>query len=263
MSGDEVLALFAAAVAALILGVRWYAAVCGAGVLARNAGQRRVMAVWPLVCLMVLLAVLLGWSDPVVRNDGAYLFLFLVLGAAWQFATLATLPVLGLSPRDDAIDRRNPAATVAICGALLGAMLCFAGGNIGRGPTIWTTIVPAALATGLWFVLWMGWELTTRGSEPIVIDRDLAAGIRLGGFLTAAGLVLGGSAAGDWQSLQATLVDLFEGAAAAAVLGVGAVLAHRFTRPTPDRPVAPVVSSGVIVAAGYLVAAGAWVALRR
>jgi hypothetical protein len=68
-------------------------------------------------------------------------------------------------------------------GALLAVTLCYAGGNVGDVPGWWVVILSAALSTGTLLVAW----LTLTGTAPIVdavtVDRDPAAGLRLGAFL--------------------------------------------------------------------------------
>jgi hypothetical protein len=64
------------------------------------------------------------------------------------------LSFLGVSARDDVLERRNSAALIAVVGALLGAILCIAGGNIGEGPGVEVVIASAGTALCVWFVLW-------------------------------------------------------------------------------------------------------------
>jgi hypothetical protein len=68
---------------------------------------------------------------------------------------------LGIDVGDDALERNNSAACVATCGALVGSMTIYGFANIGEGPTIWTTIGPAALggaaAVALMAMYQLGW----------------------------------------------------------------------------------------------------------
>ncbi len=51
------------------------------------------------------------------------------------------MPIVGVSWRDDALERRKWGGGVGGCGgAVTGAMLIFSGGNIGEGETIWSTV---------------------------------------------------------------------------------------------------------------------------
>src|SRR6185295_19171307 len=109
--------------------------------------------------------------------------LFLAGGGLWLRITGQAMPLLGISPIDDAIERSNPAAAAAVCGGLLGSSVVYAGANVGSGATIETTLVPALAATALWFALWALVELISSPAEAITIDRDLAAGVRHGAWL--------------------------------------------------------------------------------
>ena len=117
----------------------------------------------PPACLVLLDVVLRHWAAHEVREDFQYEFLFLVAGGAWMAFAAWLMPLANLSFRDDAVERRNGAAAVAVCGALLGATLCFAGSNVGEGETIWTTFLPAVLSIaalfGIW-ILWPTWPIT-------------------------------------------------------------------------------------------------------
>ena len=89
----------------------------------------------------------------------------------------------------------------------------------------------------------------------LTIDRDVASGIRLAGFLAGAGLVLGYAGAGDWRSIDATLADFIRHGWPAAWLAVGAAAAQWVLRPTPSTPRPPVMRHGVMPAAILLFAA--------
>src|SRR4051812_13339427 len=84
---------------------------------------------------------------------------------------------------------------------------CHAGANIGNGPGWWVVIFSAALATGSLLVLWIALADLTPVADAVAIDRDPAAGIRLGGWLAASGLVLGRAVAGDWESAWQTVAE--------------------------------------------------------
>jgi uncharacterized membrane protein YjfL (UPF0719 family) len=155
---------------------------------------------------------------------------------------------MGVSYRDDAVERNNPAAGRAVGGAVVGTSLCFIGSNIGEGATIWTTFFPAAIGTVLFWCLWLAVELTTRVSEAVTVDRDVASGVRLAGFLVGVGLVLGRAGAGDWRSTEATLADFARLGWPAVALAIGAAAAQWILRPTSRQPRPPVVGHGVVPA---------------
>jgi hypothetical protein len=160
---------------------------------------------------------------------------------------------LGINSRDDAIERDNLAAAVAIGGWLLGASIIYAFSNIGGGPTIWTTIAPASVATAAFgaacLLIQMSGGTTT---DDITIDRDLASGLRLAGTLLSAGLILGRAAAGQWTSWSQTWVDLLRYSWPVWPLALLAGVVHRWFRPTPDDPRPNELVFGVVPALGYL-----------
>ncbi len=100
--------------------------------------------------------------------------------------------------------------------------------------------------------LWAMVEFATEMAESICVDRDLAAGVRLGGFLIAIGLILGRAVAGDWVSTQATLGDFLRQGWPALMLVPAAVTAERRARPTPQTPAQPVLWRGLLVSLLYV-----------
>jgi uncharacterized membrane protein YjfL (UPF0719 family) len=258
MGDDEVFAMAVALAFALFTLWPFYRALDGSSALYRNAREVKLLGFAPLA-LVPLLVVLLNFADPVVQGSVGYILLFLLAGAAFSGLTLRLLPFFGLSWRDDIVETRNPAATIAVCSALLGVSLVFSGSNIGEGPTIWTTLGPATLALGIYFAAWWLLERVAHPSEAVALDRDTAAGTRLAGFLVAEGAILGRAAAGDWVSFDDMLSGLVRGGAAVLVLVGVAALADKKMRPTPEVPAPDVLSSGVLFAGAYLVASGVWV----
>lgn len=248
MDDDEVFTTLAAAVITIVAVIRWYGPLLSLTPLGERRGRRILLGLLPLPLLAGLQWVLVHWAAHEVRDDPRYVGLFLVSGAAWLGMTLCCLPLVGLSARDDVLESRNPAAVVALFGASTGMLLCYAGGNVGEGPTIWTTFGPAALAGltlfGLWFVL----EVLTGGREAIAIDRDVASAARLAGFLVAAGLILGRGVAGDWHSWDNTFSDLLTEGWPAFILMLATCTFHLIWRPSLRRPYAPVFSRGIIPA---------------
>ena len=144
---------------------------------------------------------------------------------------------------------------------MLGVTLCYAGGNIGDGPGWWVVVFSAALATGTLCVAWAALTTLTPAADAVAIDRDPAAGLRLGAFLLASGLILGRGVAGDWESAQATVADFTAALPAAAAILILAIVVERIARPTPERPRAAVVTFGLLPAALYLAIAMAAVSM--
>jgi uncharacterized membrane protein YjfL (UPF0719 family) len=259
MSGGEVVLTLLSAVVALVLWIRWYLQPARLQRLGAPTGAWALLGLTPIACLGLLLLVLRTLASHDVRDDPRYLALYTALGAAWVAASMMLMPIVGLHVRDDVHERGNPAAAYAAAGALVGLTLAFSGGNIGDGPGWWVVIFTAGLATGALYLVWGLLELA-HVSEHVTVERDSAAGVRLAGFLTAAGLVLGRAVAGDWVSAGATVADFARVGSAALALVAIAFPIERYGRPTPAHPARPVVRWGVLPALVYVGIAAAYVA---
>jgi len=198
--------------------------------------------------------VLTRWADPLyVVGNLDYQLLFLSGGTAWLWVVAAVSPLLGISVTDDAIERSNPAAACVACGSILGVMAIYAWSNVGSGPTIATTLLPALAGTVTWLALWFAVELISRPSEAIAVDRDLPSGIRHAGMLIAMGLILGRAVAGDWTSWHSTFTDMLLLGWPVVFLPVGSAAIHLFLRPSTVRPQPSIAGAGVVPAVLFLV----------
>lgn len=258
MGGDEVVLTLLSAVFALVMWIRWYVQPARLERLGAPKGASAVLHLTPILCLAVLLFILRTLASHDVRDDPRYLTMYTALGAAWIAASILAMPVVGLHIRDDVHERGNAAAAYAAAGALLGMTLAFSGGNIGDGPGWWVVIFSAGLATAGLYILWGLLELA-HVSEHVTVERDSAAGIRLAGFLTAAGLILGRAAAGDWVSVSATVADFVRVGLPALGLVPIAVVIERSGRLTAQYPVRSVVRWGILPGILYVVVAAAYV----
>src|SRR3954463_3068227 len=178
-------------------------------------------------CAVLIFVVLDTVASFDVVDDPRYQLMYLVLGLAWLRVAVETFPFAGLSARDDVGERGNVAAAIAFGGALVGSALCYAGGNIGSGPGWWVVVFSAALATGTFLAGWLLLTTFTPVADSVTIDRDKAAGLRLGAFLVALGLLLGRGVAGDWHSGRQTVADFIATLPLAAVLLVIALVIER------------------------------------
>jgi hypothetical protein len=259
MSGGEFLLTLLSTIFALVMWVRWYRQPAQLERLGAPGGGWLVLGLTPLLCMVLLFAVLRTLASHDVRDDARYLGMYTVLGAAWVAAWMTLMPIVGLNVRDDVHERGNRAAAYAAAGALLGITLGFAGGNIGDGPGWWVVIFSAGLATAGLYMLWALLEQFAHISEHVTVERDAAAGARLAGYLTGCGLILGRAAAGDWVSADATLVDFVRvGAPAIGLLAI-AIPIERYARPTTQHPVRSVAQWGVIPSLVYVGIAAAYV----
>jgi hypothetical protein len=225
---------------------------------------QRGPARWP-----VMLAPFAGWAaiwvvlhhfaSADVRNEPTYIWLYFLFGIAWLGVALKVLPWWGLSARDDVGEQQNPAAIPAMMGAALGISACYAGANIGDGPGWWCVLWAGALATASWFLSL--WVVGHYGQlvEHVTVERDTGAGIRLGAFLLAAGIICGRGAAGDWTDAMQTVAEFAAAWSLAPLVLVVLYVEHRL-RPTPHRPASPLGISCVVSALFIVIAIGGVVA---
>jgi hypothetical protein len=196
-------------------------------------------------------------SDPVhVRGWIDYELLFLVGAAAWLAVTVKLMSLTGVSWRDDVIERDNAAAAITLGGAVLGVSAAYGLCNVGSGPTIWTTIVPAFVATAAWTALWTLVAQFGRAAEHVAVDRDPASGVRAGSYLLASGAVLGRAMAGDFVSWSATWRDFAVLLVPAAAMAGIAIVAERALGPRPSKPHGRAIEGSVVAAVLLAAAAG-------
>lgn len=223
--------------------------------------MRSGLAILPGVCLAIVAAIIWNWADPAqVSGHVDYLLLFLAGAAAWFWLTVVAVSGLGIHFRYDAVEAGNRAAGISIAGAGLATSLIYAGGNIGAGPTIWTTILPAAAASIALVVLWFIVEASAHVGDAVTIDRDTASGIRMAGWAVAAAIVLGRSVAGDWTGWDATVGDFLRLGWPAAVLTAVMIAMQLRLRPSPEQP-RPSERSGLITACAMILLAVVYVVL--
>ena len=208
---------------------------------------------------LIMIAVALRlWGAAEVRADAGEVLFLTALGAVWLILSTVLFSWLGLSWRDDVVERRNSAALIALCGAILSVAIIYAGGSLGEGPSYWDNIFSAGLGTSGLLVLWIVLELGERVSMSVAEERDLASGLRMCGFLLATGLVLGRAVAGDWHSATATSRDFLHDGWPAAVLCSIALVVERFARPSRDHPIPEFSTHGLLPALLYIAFAAAW-----
>ena len=257
----EVFVFVASLIFALKGWIAWYADLVSVNSLRDLMRQRTVLFVIPIFCLTLVAGVLAKLSALTVRDDPLYLYfgLYILLGAAWVGGATLVFPLLGVSARDDVLERSNASAIWPIVGALLGVSCSFAGANIGNGPGIEAVLLSALLSSALFFALWFGVDVLTSMSERITVERDEAAGIRMGGFLLGIGLLSGWSVAGGWASASVTLKDFSVSSWPAILLAAVSVVVENIFRRT-NRKLSKVVPS--FISLFYVSTAVYWVAAR-
>lgn len=256
MSGDEVLVLVVSLIVACVLWgksiyeifqVRYHRApvlrAASCGVL--------------LLCGFTLHYVLRRYASHDVRDSTTYTTFYMIMGAAWVGAAIRIWQMLGISTRDDLLERENTAAAFAIFGALIALTFCFAGGNVGDGPGWWVVVFAALLSTGALFLLWCVLDRLGGVGEAITVDRDTASGLRAAGYLIGSGVILGRAVAGNWVSAGATIVDFGAlGWPALIVIAIGVAL-EKLLGPNARAPQRSAMVFGLPVFVAVL-AASAW-----
>ncbi len=251
-SEDEVAALLFGGAMAVALWGMWYYALVVTRQTVRPGAHRRLLGLAPGICALLILIVLHRWSAEDVRNDEAYVFFYLVLGAAWLGLFEKQLPFWGLSTRDDVLERGNDAASWSITGAMIACACCFAGANVGNGPGWWVVLFSAGLSTLSLLLLWFVLHLASGLAEKVTIDRDTGAGLRTAGFYVGTGLILGRAVAGDWVSAYATTADFVRMAWPALVLAAAAVAVERSCAPNFTGSRKALLVSGWVPASVYV-----------
>lgn len=231
----------------------WYGDVVRVNRLAVPRGYRLLLGLTPVACLLFLLLCLDTSAAKAVRESSLYLLIYVVIGAAELGVSGHLFSLLGISARDDVLERRNGASLIAVVGALLGATLCFAGGNIGEGRGVQAVIVSSGTALCTWFALWYAADVLSGRviSERITVERDPGSGIRLAGLLAANGAILGAAAAGDWVPGR-FLHDFAASSWPALGLTVVAVVVKRILKSRSS------IGRSVLIVSGYLLIAAVW-----
>jgi hypothetical protein len=255
---DEVFLLFASAVVSLVGLVHWFRRLRSVSKLGAAPFHRAPLYLSALAGFAVLGIVILLWADQQIRDNSGYVLLVFLMGGAWLTVAGAIFPWMGIGLRDDALERRNPAATLALGGAILAVMLTFSGANTGDGPSFWNNVFSGLLATATLFFLWLVLATAGGAARSISEERDVASGIRLGSFLLSEGIILGRAVAGDWHSVEGTARDFIQLGWPGAVILVVAVAAERVLGPGPGAVHPPVLGRGVVPGVSYLLAALLW-----
>ncbi len=252
MSGDEVFVTVASIVLGPAAWAWWLVRAASFDTLRPHRPPVALFGAGVGVAGLLIFAVLRFFAADDVREAPQYLVMYFSLGLAWLRLVTMVFPLAGLSPRDDLIERRNAAAIPAWMGGVFGVACCYAGANVGNGPGWWVVVFSALLATAGLGVVWLLMALGTGLMDVVTVDRDPAAGMRLGGLLLACGVIFGSAVTGDWVSALQTVVDFVLRAWTVVPLVVLAVIVERTQRLSPERPQAPLMQGGVLPAVIYV-----------
>lgn len=260
MGDDEVMALVFSLVLGLMGTSFWYGRGLGVSWFHAPRAPRALLLVVPPIALAGLWRALVTEAAIDVRTDVRYQFLFVAMGSIWVLLLPRVLSLIGVSYRDDALERRNVSAAIAIAGTTLGLGMVFTGSNMGEGPSIWNTVETAMVATTMLFGAVFVLALATAVGDTIAIERDVAAGVRFAGWIAASSMVLAAAAAGDWAGEDAMVADLVSGGWPAAVLLVVAIGLELAFRPRVSAPRPSVIATGIVPATLYVAVSLAYVA---
>jgi len=198
------------------------------------------------------------WGAAEIRATVSEVYFLTFVAAVWLIIAAKLFPWMGLSLRDDAVERKNLSALVALCGAVLALGIIYAGANIGEGPSFTNNFFCDVIGFVSFFLLWLFLELFGKVCRSITEDRDLATGLRTCGLFFAVGLIIGRALAGDWHSEEATVRDFIRDGWPATMLLVLAVIVELIARPNRRRPIPAWPVYGLLPAALYISLTAVW-----
>lgn len=235
-----------ALVAGLLGALRWWWPLLTGTELGRPRWLSFVHAAVPLAWAGIAFVALRFGGASEIRSTSPLQLAVTLFGVAWVAITAKCFDLLGVSVRDDAVERRNPAALAGCAGATIGVAFLYAGGSIGEGPSLWNKVFSAGIATAAWLTVWAWLEAAGRVSQAVCVERDLASGLRLGGFLAAEGLILGRAVAGTWVSAGSTVADAVRDGWPCLPLLAVAVAVEKRRQPKLEAPVPSPWRDGVV-----------------
>jgi len=258
--GDEVFLLFGSGIVCLFGFGHWLLGLRPISKLGAHPLHRAPFYLAVLAGFLFLGLVLWRWVDPQIWQTSGYELLVMLMGGACLTIAVKLLPWLGISLRDDAFERRNFAAMLALSGMTLGVLITYAAANIGTGPSFWNNVFSSFLATGALLTTWAVMATAGGAAASIVEERDTASGLRLGLFLVAEGFILGRAIAGNWTSAEATTLDFVRDGWPAILLCAAAVFTERILRPTSHNPRPSTATHGFAPGLVYFLLAALWCA---
>jgi hypothetical protein len=254
VSDDEFFVLFGSFAGAGLFLYHWWAKLALAEQAKRAQVEFLSLSLAPPAALTGVFLVISIAGSGDVRGVPSYTFLYCLLGIVWFMGAARLMEDLGISFRDDAVERRNPAAAIILIAVMMAHAAIYACANIGNGPGWWTVVIAAFLGSVAWFLLWLLAERFCAISETITVERDTCAAIRLSGYALAMGLVCARGAAGDWTSPIQTVIE-FQVAWPALLLTLAAILIEKLAG-------RPGINLSILIAAAYIGAGalGVWFA---
>ena len=255
MSGDEIFVTLVSTIVGPLAWLWWFMRARQVESLRRSSWPVRTVGLTLAGCAVLILGVLRFCAADDVRDAPQYIFQYFVMGLAWLRLSVALFSLLGLNTWDDLLERRNVAAAFAWIGAAVACALTYSGGNVGNGPGWWVVVFSSGLASLALFVSWFVLAQWGGLADAVALDRDRAAGIRLGGFLIACGLIFSTAVTGDWVSASATIRDFIARGWPADVLIVLALVVEVSLRRPAGQPRWSIATGGIAPAVVYIIGA--------
>ena len=188
--------------------LNWYATLMLAWPGERGEWEKAVLALLPFLALLIIVTTLKTWASFDVVDSLLWISFYTVLGFAWLWlGVLSMSAFFDISWQDDMLNVNNKAALWAFSGGFLGLTVNYAGANVGDGPGWWCVVFTGGLSLALWIALGSLLNHFTDVFERITVEKNLPCGIRFGLFLLLNGILLGNASAGNWTSVQITLVE--------------------------------------------------------
>src|SRR5262245_43095990 len=111
---DEMFLLIGCGIVSLMGFIHWFRKLRPVSKLGCSAFQRAPLYLSALAGFAILALVVQRWADQDIRDNSGYVLLVMLMGGACLTLAGALFPWLGTGLRDDAFERRNPAAVFAL-----------------------------------------------------------------------------------------------------------------------------------------------------
>jgi uncharacterized membrane protein YjfL (UPF0719 family) len=238
----------------------WYRPLFGIRSFTLPAMVRFGLFLLPLVSVLIIISILSAFAAAEVRQNLKYLLLFVLLGLAWCFALVLMMPLFGLNYRADALHGGNLSVATVATGLMVGTAFLFAGSNIGEGETVWSTVIPAIVATAVFLLSWAIIEIIAKPFEAITLERDQTSAVRLAGAHVANGIILGRAMAGDYVTAADTARDFVATSWPVLAIVSATIVLQRWLSPQKSKAESPdVFRTGVLPAVSTIGCAIVWV----
>src|SRR5579872_5652315 len=95
------------------------------------------------------------WGAKEIREEGGEQFFLTLAGTIYLLFCFFLFQWMGISLREDAVERRNTGALVTLGAAIIACALMYIGGSVGEGPSYLENVFSVGLALGAFFIIWI------------------------------------------------------------------------------------------------------------